>query len=438
MTKRNITIIGATRGLGKWIAKYLNNFEHNITITSRNSKEGKIVANKLKVNYSNNNIKAIQNADIIIFAVPLDKMEETIKEIAPYAPPNSVLIDIASIKINSANALKKYAPENTEILPTHPMFGPRLPSLEGQIVILTPTDINGSWFKIIKKFLIQENTHIIISSPEEHDKMMSIVQGLTHFTYITLASTIKKLNISMKESRNFASPIYNMMLDMISRIVAQNPYMYYAIQKQNPETRKSRNCLINEINYMNNLIEKGDEKTFVSIMSNSAKHFDDFEESLGRSDKAINALNTELVYLKNNIGMEVGLKHRYNGNIHVGIISEVNNEVVIINKSNKQLKIKISNIDILSKEELLDWKKNNLNRYYYDLSVIFSKSCDEGILADIFRKIDQVIDVDIIDEYYGNQISYDQMSITFHYSVFDKEDRFVVEDYIQGMGGIIR
>ena len=438
MAKINITIIGATRGLGKWIANYLKKFNYNITITSRNPKEGKIIADKIQVDYSNNNIEAIKNANIIIFAVPLDKMEETIKEVAPYAPSNSVLIDIASIKTNSTNALKKYAPDDVEILPTHPMFGPRLPSIEDQTIILTPIDTTGFWYSKIKEFLISENTRVIVSSPEEHDKMMSIVQGLTHFTYISLASTIKNLNISIKESRKFASPIYNMMLDMISRIVAQNPYMYYAIQKENPETRKSRNCLIKEINYINDLLEKGDESVFVSIMSQSAKYLDDFDESLGRSDKAINALSSDLVYFKNNIGMEVGLKHRYHGTVHVGVIVEVSNDVVVINKFSKCVRMKISNIDILSKEELFEWKKNNLSVYYYDLSVIFSRVCDDGILADIFRKIDPVIDVDIVDEYSGKQIDSNQISITFRYSVFNREDRFIVEDYVKGMGGIIR
>ena len=44
--------------------------------------------------------------------------------------------------------------------------------------------------------------------------MMSIVQGLTHFSYIAIAATIEKLGIDIKESRKFASPVYSLMLDM--------------------------------------------------------------------------------------------------------------------------------------------------------------------------------------------------------------------------------
>ena len=69
--KSNMTIIGGTRGLGRWIAEHLNN-EFNITITSRNEASGLEVAKELNVEYNNDNIEAIQNADIVIFNENVD------------------------------------------------------------------------------------------------------------------------------------------------------------------------------------------------------------------------------------------------------------------------------------------------------------------------------------------------------------------------------
>ena len=92
---------------------------------------------------------------------------------------------------------------------------------------------------------------------------MSIVQGLTHFSFITLASTIRKLHINVKKSRSFSSPVYSLMLDMVSRIVYQNPYLYYSIQKNNNENSFARKTLINEGIYLSKLIEEGNEKDFV-------------------------------------------------------------------------------------------------------------------------------------------------------------------------------
>lgn len=137
--KSNMTIIGGTRGLGKWLAEHLKN-DFNIRITSRDESTGKAVAEEIAVEYSNNNIEAIKDADIIVFSVPIEHMVETIKEVAPHAPEGSLLMDVASVKTEPSEALKKYAPENAEILPCHPMFGPRVPTLKRQIIILTPIE----------------------------------------------------------------------------------------------------------------------------------------------------------------------------------------------------------------------------------------------------------------------------------------------------------
>lgn len=437
---KNVTIIGGTRGLGKWIAQQLSKEGLNVTITSRNKTSGEKIAKKINTGYSNDNIEAIENADLIIFSVPIENMVETIKDVAPYAPEKSLLMDITSVKKEPTEALIKYAPENTEILPCHPMFGPRVPSIEGQVVILTPIENRSKKsFENIKKFLENKNTHIVISTPEEHDKIMSVVQGITHFSYISIASTIKKLDISVKKSREFASPIYSLMLDMISRIVSQNPYLYYSIQKSNNETAISRKTLIEESIRLCNLIENGEEELFVENMSNSAKHLDEFEEALGRSDKAINVLTNDLNVLKKSIGEEIGVEHQYSKKIHVGTVENVTADTVtLINDNNQKTTLKISNINKLSDEELFNWKKNNTKLCEFDVSVMFPKRCNKNILLNMFKNIKPVINVELIDIYTGEQIHEDHMSLTFHYSTFNKHEKNYVENYLKGIGGIIR
>ncbi|MBE6494223.1 MAG: prephenate dehydrogenase [Methanosphaera stadtmanae] len=436
----NITIIGATKGLGLWIAKQLKNENYNVTITSRNKLSGEKIADKIHVNYSNDNIKSVENADIIIFSVPIEHMVNTIKEVAPYAPEGSLLVDISSVKMEPSEALKKYAPENTEILPCHPMFGPRIPSLDGQTIILTPIDNRcTTYYNKVNKFLRKHNAKIVVSTPVEHDQIMSVVQGLTHFSYISIASTIEKLGVSIKKSREFASPVYSLMLDMISRIVSQNPYLYYSIQKNNSLNSISRKMLIEESTRLALLVEKNEENEFVHTMRESAKHLDEFEEALGRSDKAINVLTHELNILKDSIGQEVGLKHQYSKNIHVGIIQDINNkEVILTDLKNQKIKLKISNIEILSEDEVFEWKKNNMTLHNFDVSVMFPITSNENTLLDMFNKIEPVVSVKIKEVYTGPQVLDNFKSITFHYTTFNKNDNELVINYLQGIGGIIR
>ena len=147
---RNMTIIGGTKGLGKWIAEHLkSNF--NITITSRSEATGSKIADELNVKYSHDNVEAIRDAEIVLFCVPIEHMAETIRNVAPHAKEGSLLMDVCSVKTEAAEALAKYAPEHAEILPCHPMFGPRVPNLERQIIVLTPIENRSDkWLGIVK------------------------------------------------------------------------------------------------------------------------------------------------------------------------------------------------------------------------------------------------------------------------------------------------
>ena len=431
--KSNMTIIGGTRGLGRWIAEHLNN-DFNITITSRNKASGLEVARELNVDYSNNNIEAIQNADIVIFSVPIEYTAETIKEVAPHAPEGSLLMDVCSIKTEAAEALNKYAPDNVEILPCHPMFGPRVPTIKRQIIVLTPIENRAeNWFDRVEKYLTKSECEIVVTTPEEHDKYMSIVQGLTHFSFITLASTIRKLHINVERSRSFSSPIYSLMLDMVSRVIYQNPYLYYSIQKNNKENTHAREVLIKEGAYLSKLIEDGNEEDFVKNMVESSEHLDNREEALIRSDRAIGMLSQKTNILTKSIGKEVGLKDLHSEKIYVGIVKKVTSKCVIL-ESNDELSLKISTVDILSAKEVFEWKKNNLKLEKFKLSVRLPSSCDEKYLIKMFENIEGVIDVEITDI---KQISDSVSNFTFDYSTFNRDDKNYVEEYIKGIGGKI-
>jgi prephenate dehydrogenase len=437
--KSNMTIIGGTRGLGKWLAEHLKD-DFNIRITSRDASTGKPVADEIGVEYSDNNIESIKDADIVVFSVPIEYMVDTIKEVAPHAPEGSLLMDVASIKTAPAEALEKYAPENVEILPCHPMFGPRVPTLKRQIIVLTPIENRDpNWLPHVKDYLNKSECEVVITTPNEHDKYMSIGQGLTHFSYISLASTIRKLNINVKESRNFSSPVYTIMLDMVSRVVYQNPYLYYSIQKNNLETSNAREALIKESIYLSNLIEEGKEDDFVKSVVESAKHLDGYEDALARSDKAISMLTQKSNVLSKSIGKEVGLKHQHSENVHMGIVKEVGAKNVILETGgNDEICFKLSNVDIMSENEIFEWKKDNLQLEHFDLSVLLPSKCDEKHLLEMFKNIEPVIDVEIVDVYDGEQIDDSQKSYTFHYTLFKREDKDYVEEFIEGIGGTIR
>ena len=123
----------------------------------------------------------------------------------------------------------------------------------------------------------------------------------------------------------------------------------------------------------------------------------------------------------------------------MGIVKEVGSKNVILETGgNDEICFKLSNVDIMSENEVFEWKKDNLQLENFNLSVLLPSKCDEKYLLEMFRNIEPVIDVEIIDVYNGEQIDDSQTSYTFHYTVFEREDKQYVEEFIEGIGGTIR
>ncbi len=436
-----IGIIGGTKGLGKTLASYLKSENFNVTITGRDKKAGIEAGKKLNVDFTTDNDYVAKNSDILIISVPIANTVEVIKNLAGKMKKGSVMIDVTSVKIKPTEAMEEYLNSEVEFIPTHPIFGPRTPSFEGQVIVLTPT-VKGKWYPKIYNFLKNKNMRIIETTPEHHDYMMGIVQVLTHFSYISIASTIEKLNINLKDTEDYESPIYNLMIDTIARITSQNPYLTYSIQTENKNGNHIRQSFIDAACEIKDALKREDEEEFKKITINAKKHMGDVKAALGRSDKAIAALTNEENQLYSAIGSEIGLQHIYSQKVHIGIVKELKEGFVIIestrNNSNREYKLKISNIRILTEEELFEWKKKNWKIYTNSISCIFEDSSDSTIIKESILKVPGISSVKLTDTYNGPQIDKGKISYTFEVESLYEESTEEVKKLILGFGGKIR
>ena len=433
-----IGIIGGTKGLGKTLAWYLKDFNFDVTITGRDTATGNSVSEEIGVKYSNNNKKIVQDSDIVIISVPISSTEGVIEELAPFMKDGSLMLDVTSVKEGPTYKMKESLSENVEFIPTHPIFGPRTTDLRGQIIVLTPIH-KGKWYERVYKFLEEKGMRIIETSPEHHDDMMAVVQVLTHFSYISTASAIEKLKVNIKDTEDYESPIYNLMIDTIARIVSQNPYLTYSIQHENKRGEKIRQALFDSVLEIKEVLTNEDEDKFVEIAVKATKHMGDIQAALGRSDKAVNSITQEINILQKSVGHELGLRHIYSGKIHVGVIEEIDLDFVYLRDENKKLKrLKIANIEILNETELYEWKVNNLILTVQDISAIFYKNSNPHIIKDTLKEIKDIVDVEIIDIYKGTPIKEHEISYTFKIKALNKEAIEECKNILDGFGGLVR
>lgn len=436
MIKMNVGIIGGSDGLGKTLIYYFRE-DFEVYITGRNHNKGREVAEKSGAKYIESNEELASISDILVVSVPIQHTCSVIREVAPFMKKGSVMIDVTSVKEGPTRTMSEVLSEDVEYIPTHPVFGPRTTSLDNQVIVLT-ADKKGKWYSKVYDYLASKNMRIIETSAEKHDFMMSIVQVLTHFSFISTASAIEKLNVDISETEDYESPIYNLMIDMIARIVSQNPYLTYNIQSMNSNGSKIRNTFADAVLELRDVINNEDDEKFIDIANKATKHMGDIKNALGRSDKAIGALNYEYSILNNSIGQEVGLKHIYSQKVHTGILESLDNKTAVLKDGNKIKKLRIANIRILLPEELYQWKINNSNSRTAFISCVFPKGVCVDTIQNTVLKLDNIIDVKLVDTYSGPQIDDDFISLTFEVTALGKDDIENVKNLFTGFGGTIR
>lgn len=283
----SILILGGTGQTGSWFARYFKEKGFDVAIWGPSGRVE--VAERLGVRYAWEMMAEVERSDIVLVSVLIEKTVEMIRQVAPHMHPGSLIMDVTSIKSEPVKAMATYAAEGVEVLGTHPMFGPTMPGLRGQTIILTPAEgRTGKWLSVMQSLFQSDGAHVEVLDAEEHDQIMAVVQALTHFAYIGIGAALLALDFDVQRSRRFMSPVYEIMLDFVGRILDQDPELYASIQK-NPKAAAVRQTFIAECMRLSEKADAGDNEGFKKIMAEAARHYGKTHEALVRSDGVINA-----------------------------------------------------------------------------------------------------------------------------------------------------
>jgi len=173
----------------------------------------------------------LADAGLVIVAVPIRLTSMVIRHLNNL-PENCILADLTSIKESPLFEMKKV--HAGPIVGLHPMFGPDVTSLIKQTIISCEGRYPEEYQWLLQQFEVW-GAKIYPVKANEHDKAMSMVQVMRHFSTIVYGYHLMSEGADIEKLVAMSSPIYRLELIMVGRLFAQDPCLYADIIFANKE-----------------------------------------------------------------------------------------------------------------------------------------------------------------------------------------------------------
>ncbi|HII76833.1 MAG TPA: prephenate dehydrogenase/arogenate dehydrogenase family protein [Methanolinea sp.] len=272
-----IGIIGGTGKMGAFFREVFENAGWVVHVSGRST--GLRAADIARV------------CDVVMVSVPIRETVGMIRSIAPLLSEEQVFCDLTSLKSEPVEAMLA---SRARVVGLHPMFGPSAGGLSGQTIIATPARCDPATLESLLSVFRSQGARVTLATPVEHDRIMAVVQGLTHFVTLGVAETMRRVGMSPADTLAFMSPVYQMEMGLVGRLLSQDPQLYADILELNPHVPPVLEACEEALSLLRRIVEAGDTGAFEEVFRENSKNFGEYCQRAAReSDMLISAMVRE-------------------------------------------------------------------------------------------------------------------------------------------------
>jgi cyclohexadieny/prephenate dehydrogenase len=185
--------------------------------------------------------EAVQDADLVVLAVPVGAMGAIARAMAPQLAPGATVTDVGSVKQTVIDAVAPHLPEAVHFVPGHPMAGTEHSGPESGFATL----FDNRWTLIVPPEGTEEAAVQRLESywqalgamtermePEHHDLVCAVVSHIPHLIAYTMVGVADDLRrVSDQEVIKFSAAGFR----DFTRIAASDPTMWRDVFLTNKE-----------------------------------------------------------------------------------------------------------------------------------------------------------------------------------------------------------
>lgn len=173
-------------------------------------------------------LEVAAQCDYVIPSIPLDTYESVLTHIKPLLAPQSVIVDVCSVKVKPVEIIRHILPQ-TRLVATHPLFGPESAahSLANHTFVVCPDASDPDTMAEISLFAHSLGLHVVSMTTDDHDKEMALVHALTFF----IAQGLLDMRLA---DVTLQTPSFGRLLKLAELEQNHSPDLFRTIQSGNP------------------------------------------------------------------------------------------------------------------------------------------------------------------------------------------------------------
>lgn len=246
-----IGLIGSEGSYGRWLRRFFETRMGLAVLGSDPGKPGTVEPEEL-----------IARCRVLVFCAPIRHTPAIIADYVKRAAGRergALWLDVTSIKEAPVAAMLV---SQAEVVGLHPMTAaPKAPTLKGRVMVVCEARLDA-WRGWLAGFLGALRAQCVRATPEQHDRIMALVQAMVHATHLAqggvLGEYADRLG-GLEALLPFRSASFELDTAMLSRILAMNPAIYEDIQFCNPYAGPMLGALVRQIEGLRGLVERGDD-----------------------------------------------------------------------------------------------------------------------------------------------------------------------------------
>ena len=252
-----VGIIGDSGAMGRWLKEFFKKQGH------------RVIGSSLGSELSNRDV--VEQSDVVIFAVTLEFMVPTIKDLVPLSRPGQLWMDVGSRK---REIVAEMLTSKAEVVGLHPLCAPpaRL-SLADETLVFCPARL-ARWSSWVQQLLARLGATVVQCKEEYHDSMMLLTQNIPQAALLATAKVLAESGHDPKELVAFSTTSSKKVLALIARMLANSPGVYADIQVGAGERGLAAiDALMDSLRIIREAIVDKDRDTIVLLFHRLQKHF---------------------------------------------------------------------------------------------------------------------------------------------------------------------